>query len=37
MHFQPDGALDDSLPGIAAEATVWNALRQGLGADAGYS
>ncbi|MFS8908685.1 DEAD/DEAH box helicase [Synechococcus sp. OH2] len=36
MHFRPDGALDDSLPGIAAEAVVWNALRQGLGADAGY-
>ena len=36
MHFQPNGNLDDSLPGVAAEAVVWNALRQGLGADAGY-
>ncbi|MFS8866361.1 NERD domain-containing protein, partial [Synechococcus sp. H55.9] len=36
MHFQPDGALDDSLPGIAAEAAVWNALRQALGSDPGY-
>ncbi|MEN9230984.1 MAG: UvrD-helicase domain-containing protein [Thermostichus sp. DG02_5_bins_236] len=36
MHFQPNGALDDSLPGVAAEAVVWNALRQGLGSDAGY-
>jgi len=36
MHFQPDGALDDSLPGVVAEAAVWNALRQGLGVDAGY-
>jgi len=36
MHFQPDGALDDSLPGVAAEAVVWNALRQALGSDPGY-
>ncbi len=36
MHFQPDGALDDSLPGIAAEAAVWNALRQALASDPGY-
>jgi len=36
MHFQPDGALDDSLPGVAAEAMVWNALRQALESDAGY-
>ncbi|MEN9220854.1 MAG: NERD domain-containing protein [Thermostichus sp. HHBFW_bins_43] len=36
MRFQPDGALDDSLPGVAAEAVVWNALRQGLGSDPGY-
>jgi superfamily I DNA and RNA helicase len=36
MHFQPNGALDDSLPGVAAEAVVWNALRQALGSDAGY-
>ena len=36
MHVQPDGALDESLPGVAAEAVVWNALRQVLRSDAGY-
>jgi len=36
MHFQPDGALDESLPGVAAEAVVWNALRHALEPDVGY-